>query len=251
MSGRLRQVLLSRDIVSVYFRYQSLGYLSRTLYCRQSERGLETLTGYLVLYSRVYSFRGVGRGVPNDIVSVYFRYQSLGYLSRTLYCRQNERGLETLTGSLVLYSRVYSFRGVGRGVPNDIVSVYFRYQSLGYLSRTLYCRQNERGLESLTGFLILYSRVYSFRRFGWGVPNDIVSVYFRYQSLGYLSRTLYCRLSERGLETLTGSLILYSRVYSFRGVGRGVPNNIVLYISDTKALATFQERFIVVRTREG
>ena len=120
------------------------------------------MTGSLVLYSRVYSFRGFGRGVPNDIVSVYFRYQSLGYLSRTLYCRQSERGLETLTGSLVLCSLVYSFRGVDRRVPNDIVSVFFRYQSLGYLSRTLYCRQSERELETLTGSLVLYSLVYSF-----------------------------------------------------------------------------------------
>ena len=95
-------------------------------------------------------------------ISVYFRFQSLGCLSRTLYCRQSERELETLTGSLVLYSCVYSFRGVGRGVPNDIVCVYFRYQSLGYLLRTLYCRQSERGLETLTGYLVLYSLVYSF-----------------------------------------------------------------------------------------
>ena len=139
--------------------------------------------------------------------------------------------LETLTGSLVLYSRVYSFRGVGRGIPYDIVSVYFRYQSLGYLSRTLYCRQSERGLETLTGFLVLYSRVYSFRGVGRGVPNDIVSVYFRYQSLGYLSRTLYCHYSAEMVEEFI--MILFP------------------YISDTKALATFQERFIVVRTREG
>ena len=156
-----------------------------------------------------------------------------------------------MTGSLILYSPVYSFRGVGRGVPNDIVSVYFRYQSLGYLSRTLYCRQNERGLETLTGSLILYSPVYSFWGVGRGVPNDIVSVYFRYQSLGYLSRMLYCRQNERGLETLTRSLVLYSRVYSFQGVGRGVPNDIVFVFSDTQALATFQKRFIVVRAREG
>ena len=156
-----------------------------------------------------------------------------------------------MTGSLVLYFRAYSFHGFGWGDPNDIVSVYFRYQSLGYFSRTLYCRQNERRLETLTGFLILYSRVYSFRGFGLGVPNDIVSVYFRYQSLGYLSRTLYFRQNERGLETLTRSLVLYSRVYSFQGVGRGVPNDIVFVFSDTQGLTTFQKRFIVVRAREG
>ena len=116
----LRQVLLY--IVSVYFRYQSLGCLSRTLYCRQNERGLETLTGSLVLYSRVYSFRRVGRGVPNDLVSVYFRYQSLGCLSRTLCCRQNERGLETSTGSLVSY---FIYRHYSTKLTEEFLMILF------------------------------------------------------------------------------------------------------------------------------
>ena len=98
----------------------------------------------------------------------------------------------------------------------------------------------------MTGSLVLYSPVYSFRGVGQGVPNDIVSVYFRYQSLGYLSRTLYCRQSERGLETLTGFLVLYSVVNSAAELAGEFLMILFLYISDTKALATFQERFIVV-----